>query len=64
MALPGNPSITLSCGHVFDLGFVYDLEEWAIGFKEREIICPICFHKGLYSRKHLVLTPAKTPSEE
>jgi hypothetical protein len=58
MALPGNVSVKLSCDHVVSRGFVFDLEEWAAGFQEQEIICPICESKGLYSRKNLVLTPA------
>jgi len=64
MSLPGNIIIKLSCGHIVNKGFVFDLEEWAAGFQEQEIICPICEGKGRYSRKHLLLTPAKTDPEE
>jgi DNA-directed RNA polymerase subunit RPC12/RpoP len=60
----GNATVKLSCGHIVDLGFVYDLETWAEGYKEQEIICPICGSRGLYSWKNLVLTPAKTDLKE
>lgn len=64
MTLMGNPTVPLSCGHTVDLGFVYDLEDWAGRFTEREVICPVCSHKDRYSRKSLVLIPAKTPPKE
>ena len=64
MALPGNPTVNLLCGHVLDLGFVYDLEEWASNFIEQEFTCPICSQKGLYSQENLVLKPAKIPPQK
>jgi hypothetical protein len=64
MTLSGNPTIPLSCGHTLDVGFVYDLDEYAEDFEEMEVTCPVCPHKGRYSRKNLVLIPAKNPLKE
>ena len=64
MAVQGNLIIKLRCGHSFDLGFVYDLEESTAHFEEQELICQVCSHKGLYSRQDLDVVPARIPLEE
>jgi hypothetical protein len=65
--LSGNPTLKCKnpdCKASVDLGFVFDLTEWAEKFQLQKFTCPSCNLTAAYSSSDLLLIPAKNPEKE
>jgi hypothetical protein len=50
------PCKNQKCSSEFDFGFPYNTAVWLDNFRLRELVCPSCGVKALYSRSDLVVT--------